>query len=95
MLAPVDVRLTSLSLQVRFNNDQQSALVQFSSVAEAQKAFESSDAVCGNRFVKVFYFKVQEGGPGRRRGREEILDVTVSWWRRGVVRTCVSKFGMT
>ena len=70
--------LLCLSLQVRFNNDQQSALVQFSSVAEAQKAFESSDAVCGNRFVKVFYFKVHEGGPGRRRGREEILEVTVS-----------------
>ena len=70
---------------MRFNNDQQSALVQFSSVAEAQKAFESSDAVCGNRFVKVFYFKVHEGGPGRRRGREEILEVTVSGQRAGRV----------
>ena len=53
------------------------ALVQFSSLEEAKSAFESSDAVCGNRFVKLFYYRINEGGRNKK-PREEVLEVTVS-----------------
>lgn len=44
-----------VNVQVQFEGDPASALVTFSTVAEAEEAFNSPDAVLGNRFIKMFY----------------------------------------
>ena len=44
-----------VNLQVNFNGDPEGALVTFSSHAEAQAAYRSTEAVLNNRFIKVFW----------------------------------------
>jgi len=44
-----------VNLQVSFNGDVEGALVTFSSHAEAQAAYRSTEAVLNNRFIKVFW----------------------------------------
>ena len=44
-----------MNVQIQFEGDPASALVSFSSAAEAEAAFTSSEAVLGNRFIKMFY----------------------------------------
>ena len=44
-----------VNLQVSFNGDVEGALVTFSSHAEAQTAYRSTEAVLNNRFIKVFW----------------------------------------
>jgi len=42
---------------VSFNGDREGALVTFSSHAEAQAAYRSTEAALNNRFMKVFWHK--------------------------------------
>uniref|UniRef100_A0A0K2UTN6 RNA binding motif protein 26 [Ochotona princeps] n=1 Tax=Lepeophtheirus salmonis TaxID=72036 RepID=A0A0K2UTN6_LEPSM len=44
-----------VNVQVQFEGDPGSALVTFSKPTEAESAFSSSEAVMGNRFIKMFY----------------------------------------
>ncbi len=44
-----------VNVQVQFEGDPASALVTFASTAEAEAAFNSAEAVLGNRFIKMFY----------------------------------------
>ena len=53
--------------QVRYEGDPESALVQFSSPAEAKAAHDCAEAVLNNRFIKVYYLK-QGGGPWKGKG---------------------------
>ena len=44
-------------IQVRYENDPESAIVQFSSPQEAKAAHDSVEAVLNNRFIRVYYLK--------------------------------------
>lgn len=44
-----------VNMQVSFNGDVEGALVTFSTHAEAQAAYRSTEAVLNNRFIKVFW----------------------------------------
>jgi RNA-binding protein 26 len=46
---------TLVNVQVQFEGDPASALVTFSNTEEATSAFNSAEAVLGNRFIKMFY----------------------------------------
>eukprot|EP00800_Vazella_pourtalesii_P016293 TRINITY_DN464_c0_g1_i9.p1 TRINITY_DN464_c0_g1~~TRINITY_DN464_c0_g1_i9.p1 ORF type:complete len:515 (-),score=113.32 TRINITY_DN464_c0_g1_i9:171-1715(-) len=48
---------TVVNVQVRYDNDPEGALVRFVTPQEAKKAHDCSDAVLGNRFIRVFYSK--------------------------------------
>ena len=48
--------------QVRYENDPESAIVQFTSPQEAKKAHDATEAVLNNRFIKVYYLKNTGGG---------------------------------
>lgn len=48
---------TIVNLQVRYENDPESAIVQFSSPQEAKAAHDSVEAVLNNRFIRVYYLK--------------------------------------
>ena len=47
-----------VNLKVGFQNDPEAALVQFTTVEEAKAAHNSSSAVLGNRFIRVYYMRV-------------------------------------
>jgi RNA-binding protein 26 len=47
-------------LQVSFEGDPEAALVTFSSHAEANAAYRSTEAVLNNRFIKVFWHNTTE-----------------------------------
>jgi len=47
-------------LQVSFEGDPEAALVTFSSHAEANAAYRSTEAVLNNRFIKVFWHNTAE-----------------------------------
>ena len=49
-----------VNLKVGFQNDSEAALVQFSTVDEAKAAHNSSSAVLGNRFIRVYYMRTQK-----------------------------------
>ena len=42
-------------VKVNYENDPQAALIQFASNAEARRAYNSPEAVLGNRFIKLFW----------------------------------------
>lgn len=44
-----------VNIQVQFEGDPEAALVTFSSHAEANAAYRSTEAVLNNRFIKVFW----------------------------------------
>lgn len=44
-----------VNIQISFENDPEAALVTFSSPAEAQLAYRSTEAVLNNRFIRVFW----------------------------------------
>ncbi|XP_065058188.1 RNA-binding protein 27-like [Rhopilema esculentum] len=44
-----------VNIQVNYENDPQAALIQFASNAEARRAYNSPEAVLGNRFIKLFW----------------------------------------
>ena len=44
-------------MQVHYDNDPESAIVQFSSPAEAKAGHDCAEAVLNNRFIKVYYLK--------------------------------------
>lgn len=48
-------------LQVFFENDPEAALITFSSHAEANAAYRSTEAVLNNRFIKVFWHSQMDG----------------------------------
>ncbi|CAL8350254.1 unnamed protein product [Merluccius merluccius] len=54
---------TIVNLQVAYQNDREGALVQFSNHSEAKRAMQSPEAVLGNRFIKVHWFR-QDGPQG-------------------------------
>ena len=54
--------------QVRYDNDPESALIQFSSPAEAKAAHDCVEAVLNNRFIKVYYLK--KGAQGQWTGKK-------------------------
>ena len=51
------VALFSLCYQVRYENDPESAIVQFSTPQDAKRAHNATEAVLNNRFIKVYYLK--------------------------------------
>jgi hypothetical protein len=53
---------TIVNLQVRYEGDPESAIVQFSSPFEAKAAHDCTEAVLNNRFIRVYYLKVNTGG---------------------------------
>ncbi|XP_019862843.1 PREDICTED: RNA-binding protein 27-like [Amphimedon queenslandica] len=53
-----------VNLQVRYENDPESAIVQFSSPSEAKAAHDCTEAVLNNRFIRVYYLKGGLGGVG-------------------------------
>ena len=59
-----------VNLQVSFNSDPEGALVTFSSHAEAQAAYRSTEAVLNNRFIKVFWHTKESTSP-EMKGKEE------------------------
>ncbi|XP_021927945.1 RNA-binding protein 26-like isoform X3 [Zootermopsis nevadensis] len=50
-----------VNIQVSFEGDPEAALVTFSSHAEANAAYRSTEAVLNNRFIKVFWHNNSEG----------------------------------
>lgn len=50
-----------VNIQVSFEGDPEAALVTFSSHAEANAAYRSTEAVLNNRFIKVFWHNNTEG----------------------------------
>ncbi|PNF30064.1 hypothetical protein B7P43_G05352 [Cryptotermes secundus] len=50
-----------VNIQVSFEGDPEAALVTFSSHAEANAAYRSTEAVLNNRFIKVFWHNSSEG----------------------------------
>ncbi|KAJ3594153.1 hypothetical protein NHX12_006485 [Muraenolepis orangiensis] len=51
---------TIVNLQVAYQSDPEAALVQFSSPSEAKRAIQSPEAVLGNRFISVHWYR-QDG----------------------------------
>lgn len=54
---------------MRYENDPESAIVQFSSPAEAKAAHNCAEAVLNNRFIKVYYLK---GGFAANRAQQQL-----------------------
>ncbi|TSK42112.1 Neurobeachin-like protein 1 [Bagarius yarrelli] len=54
-----------VNLQVAYNNDPESALIQFESPEEARRAIQSTEAVLNNRFIKVHWHR-DDGPPATR-----------------------------
>lgn len=50
------------NIQIRYDNDPEAAIVTFSSHAEANVAYRSTEAVLNNRFIKVFWHTPPAGG---------------------------------
>uniref|UniRef100_A0A3Q3XDI6 Uncharacterized protein n=1 Tax=Mola mola TaxID=94237 RepID=A0A3Q3XDI6_MOLML len=48
---------TIVNLQVAYQNDQESALIQFASPEEAKRAMQSTEAVLNNRFIRMHWFR--------------------------------------
>lgn len=44
-------------LKVAYQNDQESALIQFASPEEARRAMQSTEAVLNNRFISMYWFR--------------------------------------
>jgi hypothetical protein len=53
-------KCVNVLLQVSFEGDPEAALVTFSSHAEANAAYRSTEAVLNNRFIKVFWHNTTE-----------------------------------
>ncbi|XP_057656729.1 zinc finger protein swm isoform X2 [Diorhabda carinulata] len=53
-----------VNIQVQYEGDPEAALITFSSHAEANAAYRSTEAVLNNRFIKVFWHNVQPAVPG-------------------------------
>lgn len=51
-----------VNIQVQFEGDPEAALVTFSSHAEANAAYRSTEAVLNNRFIKVFWHNNNNNG---------------------------------
>ncbi|XP_071057172.1 zinc finger protein swm [Onthophagus taurus] len=51
-----------LNIQVGYENDPEAAIVTFSSHAEANAAYRSTEAVLNNRFIKVFWHSANNEG---------------------------------
>ena len=60
-----------VNLQVSYNGDSEGALVTFSSHAEAQAAYRSTEAVLNNRFIKVFWHNKAESSSPEMKGKQE------------------------
>ncbi|XP_053722466.1 RNA-binding protein 26 isoform X2 [Synchiropus splendidus] len=54
---------TIVNLQVAYQNNPEGALIQFASPFEAKRAFQSTEAVLDNRFIKVHWFR-ENGAEG-------------------------------
>ncbi|CAL8403460.1 unnamed protein product [Boreogadus saida] len=54
---------TIVNLQVAYQSDPEGALVQFSNPHEAKRAMQSPEAVLGNRFIRVHWYR-PDGPPG-------------------------------
>jgi len=54
------LKYVNVFLQVSFEGDPEAALVTFSSHAEANAAYRSTEAVLNNRFIKVFWHNTAE-----------------------------------
>lgn len=55
-----------LRLKVSFNGDPEGALVTYSTHAEAQAAYRSTEAVLNNRFIKVFWHNKESPEKGKQ-----------------------------
>ena len=66
------------SPQVRYDGDPESALVQFSSPAEAKAAHDCVEAVLNNRFIKVYYLKKGPGQWGGKKGDQPPVETATS-----------------
>ncbi|XP_032788701.2 RNA-binding protein 26 [Daphnia magna] len=64
-----------INLQVSYNGDSEGALVTFSSHAEAQAAYRSTEAVLNNRFIKVFWHNKEMSSP-EMKGKQENVPPT-------------------
>lgn len=64
-----------VNLQVCYNGDAEGALVTFSSHAEAQAAYRSTEAVLNNRFIKVFWHNKESESP-EMKGKQENVPPT-------------------
>lgn len=53
-----------VNIQVQFEGDPEAAIITFSSHAEANAAYRSTEAVLNNRFIKVFWHNNVGGGGG-------------------------------
>ena len=63
--------------QVRYENDPESAIVQFTNPHEAKKAHDSVEAVLNNRFIKVYYLKNNGQQPFSFGQKENFLKTSV------------------
>ncbi|XP_061597266.1 RNA-binding protein 26 isoform X2 [Cololabis saira] len=62
---------TIVNLQVAYQNDPEGALIQFASPEEAKRAMHSTEAVLNNRFIKVFWFREEQGdGQGQSHSQQ-------------------------
>ncbi|KAM6943433.1 RNA-binding protein 26 [Xenentodon cancila] len=52
---------TIVNLQVAYQNDPEGALIQFASPEEAKRAMHSTEAVLNNRFIRVHWFREDQG----------------------------------
>ncbi|KAJ8956336.1 hypothetical protein NQ318_015074 [Aromia moschata] len=55
-----------VNIQVQFEGDPEAAIVTFSSHAEANAAYRSTEAVLNNRFIKVFWHNANAGADGKQ-----------------------------
>ncbi|KAK3920131.1 Zinc finger protein swm [Frankliniella fusca] len=61
-----------VNIQVQFEGDPEAALVTFSSHAEANAAYRSTEAVLNNRFIKVFWHNNNNNGANNNeQGKQE------------------------
>ncbi|XP_034233762.1 zinc finger protein swm isoform X2 [Thrips palmi] len=61
-----------VNIQVQFEGDPEAALVTFSSHAEANAAYRSTEAVLNNRFIKVFWHNNNNGAVGHEAKQENL-----------------------
>ncbi|XP_055382785.1 zinc finger protein swm [Condylostylus longicornis] len=63
-----------INIQISYDGDPEAAIVTFSTHAEANVAYRSTEAVLNNRFIKVFWHSSGgESGPPNASNKEEIV----------------------
>ncbi|XP_055848837.1 zinc finger protein swm isoform X2 [Episyrphus balteatus] len=64
-----------VNIQISYDDDPEAAIVTFSTHAEANVAYRSTEAVLNNRFIKVFWHSQQDGMGGSSGGNSQMTNL--------------------